>query len=182
MKTMVGMVAAFVLSIAFCDRLNADPVTYDLTYQSYDVGGVSFATGQVTIEESALTPNNFLFTIPTSFIDSFSLTFFDYPNYGPITFGLSDLGAAFLQTDGSGSLYDFNVWSFDRLAVGTNDCQSCTGPYLDGFAYRAAQLRDPVRQTAVGYDIQFTEVPEPSSAWLLVACGIIGLVKKKTVR
>src|SRR5262245_35431307 len=104
MKTIARFAFLCALAFALCASASAATIPYQLTYTDL-AAGPSFGTGQVTIDSSVLTPNNFDFTnVLTNFIDSFSLTFLNFPSNGPITFGLSDLGAAFLQTDGSGNI------------------------------------------------------------------------------
>ena len=84
---------------------------------TFSVGTV----GQVTIDSAGLTPSNFDFTsVPTSFIDAFSLTFFNFPDNGPTTFTLANPGAAFINTDSSGQIIDFNFWPYDRIGLGAN--------------------------------------------------------------
>jgi hypothetical protein len=162
------------LSLALCGSLSASTV-FDLTYTDV-AGGPSFGVGQVTIEDSALVPFNSIFTnAPTSFIDSFSVTFFNFPNNSPLTFGLAQLGAAFLTTDASGNITDINFWSYDRIGLGTNTCPPCTVPYLAGVSTLTGTVTDPVNNNLlVEYSIGVTQTPEPSSSWLLLV-GLLGV-------
>src|SRR5690348_7166096 len=82
-------IARFGFCLALSASASADTILYQLTYTDL----ASFGTGQVTIDSSVLTPNNFDFTnVLTNFVNSFSLTFLNFPSNGPITFGLSDPG------------------------------------------------------------------------------------------
>jgi hypothetical protein len=159
-------------------KANADTVTYGLTYTDV-AGGPSFGVGQVTIDSAVLTPSNSVFTnAPTSFIDAFSLTFSNFPNNGPITFTLANLGAAFISTDSSSQIVDFNFWSYDRIGLGTNTCATCTVPYLAGVDTFTGTVTDPVNNnTLVEYTIALTPVatPEPS-VLLMLGMGLLGLV------
>jgi len=173
---------AFSTRIAFCAALGfglsgtlSAGTIFDLSYTDV-TGGPSFGIGQVTIENSALIPFNTIFTsTPASFLDAFSVTFFNFPNNPGLTFDLAQLGAAFLTTDGGGNITDINFWSYDRIGLGTNTCPPCTVPYLAGVAPLTATVTDPVNNNLlVEYSIGLTQTPEPSSSWLLLV-GLLGV-------
>ena len=161
------------LGLATISGANAAILTYSLTYTDL-AGGPSFGTGVVTIDSSVLIPDTSNFTTtPSSIIDSFGVTFFNFPNNGPITFDLSNLGAVYLLTGPSDSIDDFNFWTY--VPNGSNTCPTCTVPYLSGVASFVGTVTDPVHgNTVVTYGISVTEVPELKTFWMVLFCSLLG--------
>ena len=185
----MNQLARIAIGVIFtvCGSLSASTISYNLVYSDV-ASGASFGSGQITIDSSALTANNFdLTNVPTSFISSLSLTFSNFPNNGPITFGLTNLGAAFLNTDGLGNIIDLNLWSYDRIGLGTNTCPPCTVPYLAGINVFTATVTDPVHNnTSITYHINLipTATPEPTTILLTIlgACGLMVCQWKQMIR
>lgn len=179
MKLTRDIAFSFCIAAMSALALNAHavPLTYNLTYTEVG-GGPSVGTGSVTIDSSVLAvhPNLFLFTTG-GFVDAFSLSFTGFPGHASVNFGLGDLGAAFLSTDASSVITDFNFWTYDRIGGGGNTCPACTDIYLAGIGTFAASLTDP-RQNGLQrqYNILLTPaaVPEPA-ALALVALGLAAL-------
>lgn len=162
-------------SLMLCGAANATPISFDLHYTETS-GGTSSGVGSVTIDDSLLTPNQSVFDTGT-FLQDFTVTFSGtgFPGHDTVSFNLADIGAAFLLTDGSGEIADFNFWTYDRLGTGVNTCAACTDVYLAGTAPLTATLTDPSQDVVLTYSIAVTPAAVPEPATLSLVCaGLLG--------
>jgi hypothetical protein len=168
------MVGAIILATTLVGAQAQAAVSFDLTYTENDGLGTAKGIGQVTLDNSVLAPNVDLLSAPT-FVDAFSLTFTGFPGLPSQSFGLPDLGAVFVLTGGAGNILDLNFWTYDRIALSTNTCPSCTTPYIAGVANFTGTLTDPADGLTRQFAISLSPaVPEPST-WAMMILGFAGV-------
>jgi hypothetical protein len=161
------VLTAAVLALVLSGEARAVPLTFAVTYTEDDRVGSGRGVGEFTVDSSILVPNQTLFGVPSTFLGALSLRFTGVPGFAPLSFDLANIGAATLQTNSAAAIIDFNLWSYDRIGLGTQECLPCTEPYLTGVAQFGARLTDPAAGLIRFFVVAVSPVPEPASLVLL---------------
>jgi hypothetical protein len=159
MKTVIVVVGLFVLA-AVPASLWAVTNAYVLAFQESN-GGVSYGSGTLQLDSAVLNPNTFILTNLHPFLVDFEIQFVGVAGQPNLGFCLSNIVTVLLFTDSTSQILDFNIWTYDRIAVGDNTCPSCVDPYLSGVTILTSTLSIPASNTAYMYNMTLTQIPEP---------------------